>query len=213
MFTMSTKRMIAKEILGAFWCIVSLRERLLWSTLHWPCTKSECKKVPLYPKLTQVPLCQSPPPSKMKIWKLQVKLDFRIPSATLPHPLEMEIWKFQVNLAFRIPSATLPPPSPEMKIWKVSSQLGLQNSKCHFTPPPPHPQKWKFGSFKSSWTSPPPPPGWKCKVGIFSQICRGTLHYLQEIGKCITCHLVYCCDCLIRFMYRMWRWTSITHKS
>ena len=40
-----------------------------------------------------------------------------------------------------------------------------------------------------SATLPPTPPR-KCKVGIFGQISRGTLHRLEETWKCITCHLV-----------------------
>ena len=67
--------------------------RLPWSTLHWLCTKNECQKVPLYPKLTQV----SPPPPKWKLADLE---------------LSVKLARFQ--------SATLtPPPPPPPSKWKV----------------------------------------------------------------------------------------------
>ena len=51
-------------------------------------------------------------------------------------------------------------PSPEMKKFadlELSSQVGLQISKCHLIP--------SLG---------------KCKVGTLIQLCRGTLHHLEE---------------------------------
>ena len=138
--------------------MISLRERRLWSTLHWPCTKGEYQKVPLYPKLVQVSLCPYPPPpkspEKWKFGSFKSSLNFRISIATSspsPHP---EKWKFgsfksSPTSEFQVPLCLPPIPHPHRK-WKFGSfkcQVGFQNSKCHFT------LNWHKCHF-----APPPPP-------------------------------------------------------
>ena len=111
--------------------------RLLWNTLRWLCNKNEHQKVPLYSKLAQLPLCPLP---EMKIWKFQVKLDFRIPSGTLPPPPPLEtkslqIWNFKVKLYFRFQSAT---PQWEIKSFQIwNFQVKVDFIIPSATPPPP----------------------------------------------------------------------------
>ena len=86
--------------------------RLLWSTLHWPCTKTECQKVPLYPKLAQVPLCLTPapcPPPPLK-WKFG--------SSKSSFTVGLQISKYH----FTPPP---PPPSEKLAHLELSSQVGL----------------------------------------------------------------------------------------
>ena len=76
--------------------------RLLWSTLRWPCTKIECQKVPLCPKLAQVRLPHSPEIEKLADLELSSQvwpLDFRFQIATLPHPQGNAKFAFQFIFA------------------------------------------------------------------------------------------------------------------
>ena len=87
---------------GATGLLLVSESRLLWSTLRWPCTKSECQKIWVYPNLAQMSiwtsnfkgsLYPSPPPlgnkmlAKYGIYKSSWTSDFKV---SLYHPLENE---------------------------------------------------------------------------------------------------------------------------
>ena len=112
--------------------------------------------------------------------------------------MSSQIWCYLISLRQET-SVKHPAPTVYQK-WmpKIVSlpwpfELSSWTSDSKVLIPPPH-QKWqlgRFGTLKSSWTSvfkeslnPPPSPKWK--VGSFSEICRGTLHRLDETWKRIT---------------------------
>ena len=164
--------------------MIRLLGRLLWSTLCWPCTKSECQELPGHPNMAKVSLY--PPPLK----KIKSEFEFRtsgLQSPTLPPSSPgKEKWSFWVELQFRTSDlqSTTSHPTPwksKVVIFGQNFSSGLQICEVSLYPPPPHHQM-KSGHFwadleirifrfgKCHFTI--PHPQWKWKVVIFGQIFK-----------------------------------------
>ena len=110
-----------------FLSLVSER-RLVWTTLRWPFTKSDCHKVPLnWHKCHSAPPSRPPPEMKsLQIWKFRVKLDFWTSDFKVPlYPPPPTPGKCKVGISIQLLQRDASPTQGDLKVYHLPHSLWM----------------------------------------------------------------------------------------